>query len=104
MIISSFSVELTPCSTGPTPVFGCEAERQRLVEALIVRLSDYADEALILVNAGEVEDKAVALKQIKRAATWLALIEAKDVARSVRRRVAVADGVAPADKVSSDAV
>lgn len=86
------------------PVFGCEAERQRLVEALIVRLSDYADEALILVNAGEVEDKAVALKQIKRAATWLALIEAKDVARSVRRRVAVADGVAPAHKASSDAV
>jgi hypothetical protein len=85
------------------PVFGCEAERQRLVEALTVRLSDYADEALILVNSGEVEDKALALKQIKRAATWLTLIEAKDVARSVRRRVAVADGVAPADKASSDA-
>ena len=30
-------------------------------------------------------------------------LEAKDVARSVRRRVAVADGVAPADKASSDA-
>ena len=85
------------------PVFGCEAERQRLVEALTVRLSDYADEALTLVNAGEVEDRSRALKQIKRAATWLALIEAKDVARSVRRRVAVADGVAPADKASSDA-
>ncbi len=85
------------------PVFGCEAERQRLVEALTVRLSDYADEALTLVNAGEVEDRPRALKQIKRAATWLALIEAKDVARSVRRRVAVADGVAPADKASSDA-
>lgn len=86
------------------PVFGCEAERQRLVEALTVRLTDYADEALALVNGGEVEDPAKALKQIKRAATWLALIEAKDAARSVRRRVAVADGVAPADKVSSDAV
>lgn len=85
------------------PVFGCEAERQRLVETLTVRLTDYADEALTLVNAGEVEDKAAALKQIKRAATWLILIEAKDEARSVRRRVAVADGVAPADKASSDA-
>ena len=63
----------------------------------------YADEALTLVNAGEVEDKPRALKQIKRAATWLALIEANDVARSVRRRVAVADGVAPAEKASSDA-
>ena len=85
------------------PVFGCEAERQRLVEALTIRLSDYADEALTLVNNGDVADKPGALKQIKRAATWLALIEAKDVARSVRRRVAVADGVAPAEKASSDA-
>lgn len=85
------------------PVFGCEAERQRLVEGLTERLTDYADEALTLVNAGEVEDRSRALKQIKRAANWLALIEAHDVARSVRRRVAVADGVAPAEKASSDA-
>lgn len=85
------------------PVFGCEAERQRLVEALTVRLTDYADEALTLIRQGEVEDPAKALKQVKRAATWLASIEARDAARSVRRRVAVADGVAPADKASSDA-
>ena len=82
--------------------FGAESDRKKLVEALTGRLSDYADQALHLVNDGEVEDEAHALKLIALAAHCLALIDAKDAARTVRRRAAVA-GAIHDDKASSQA-
>ena len=83
-------------------VFGAESNRKTLVEALTTRLSDYAEEALHMVNDGEVEDEAHALKLIDLASYCLALIDAKDAARTVRRRAAVA-GADRDDKASSRA-
>lgn len=84
-------------------VFGCEAERHRLVEGLTLRLIDYADEVLERVHQGEAPDPAQALKAVKRAAEWLWIIEARDVARAVRRRVAAVGEVAPPVRASSQA-
>lgn len=84
-------------------VFGCEAERHRLVEGLTLRLIDYADEVLERVHQGEAPDPAQALKSVKRAAEWLWIIEARDVARAVRRRVATVGEVAPPVRASSQA-
>lgn len=84
-------------------VFGCEAERHRLVDGLTLRLIDYADEVLERVHQGEAPDPAQALKSVKRAAEWLWIIEARDVARAVRRRVAAVGEVAPPVRASSQA-
>jgi len=87
---------------GAASVFGAESNRKLLVESLTARLSDYADEALHMVNDGEVADEAHALKLIALASHCLALINAKDAARTVRRRAAVA-GADKDDKASSRA-
>lgn len=84
-------------------VFGCEAERHRLAEGLTIRLIDYADEVLERVHQHEAPDPARALKSVKRAAEWLWIIEARDVARAVRRRVAAVGEVAPPVRASSSA-
>jgi hypothetical protein len=53
-------------------------------------LTNYADLALEAVNGGEVIDEASGLERIEICAQFLDLIEAKDAARTVRRRGAVA--------------
>ena len=72
------------------PVFGCESRRIQVVQSLTTQLTDYADMALEAVNAGEVIDEAAGLERIDICARFLELIEAKDAARTVRRRSAVA--------------
>ena len=84
-------------------VFGCEAERHRLIDGLTIRLIDYADEVLEMVHQGQAPDPAQALKSVKRVAEWLWIIEARDVARAMRRRVAAAGEVAPPLRASSSA-
>lgn len=84
-------------------VFGCEAERHRLIDGLTIRLIDYADEVLEMVHQGQAPDPAQALKSVKRVAEWLWIIEARDVARAMRRRVAAAGEVAPPVRASSSA-
>ena len=87
---------------GAASTFGAESNRKTLVESLTARLSGYADEALHMVNDGDVEDETHALKLIALASHCLALIDAKDAARTVRRRAAVA-GANKDDKASSRA-
>lgn len=83
-------LSLVAAVRGPAGVFGCEAQRARLVTELDERLTRHADEALELINAGDVEDEARALQLVELAAECLQRIERTDAARTVRRRVAVA--------------
>ena len=78
-------------------IFGCEARRFQVVQGLTERLTTYADMALEAVNAGDVIDEVGGIERIETCAHFLELIDAKDAARTVRRRVAVAGGprVAP---------
>ncbi len=85
-------LKLVGSSRGPASTFGCEADRKTLVEALIDRLSAYADQTLRMINDGEAEDEAHALGLIELAALCLDHIDAVDPARTVRRRAAVAGG------------
>lgn len=87
---------------GPASVFGCEADRRQLVEGLTDRLSGWADQAVGMINDGEAENEAHALALVEMTARMLDLIDARDAARTVRRRAAVAGGVRK-DKVSSAA-
>ena len=75
---------------GVAGVFGAETERRALCEALTAELTDWADEALQLINAGEAVDEVRALDHLDRVADWLDALEAEEAARTVRRRVAVA--------------
>ena len=75
---------------GPAGVFGCESERKQLVEALSLRLSRYAEEAIGAVNSGEVDDPRQALALVNVAADYLSLIDEEEAARIVRRRAAAA--------------
>ncbi|HEY0103733.1 MAG TPA: hypothetical protein VGB60_09720 [Brevundimonas sp.] len=88
---------------GPASTFGCEADRKTLVETLTARLSDYADQALRMVNDGEAGDEAHAMKLIAFTAQCLDLIAAKEAARAVRRRAAVAGAPAGGGEASSRA-
>lgn len=75
---------------GPAATFGCEGDRRTSVEAAVTELSDWADEAIHAVNAGEVPDEDAALARIAHVADVLAALEATEAARTVRRRLAVA--------------
>lgn len=88
---------------GPASTFGCEADRKVLVETLTTRLTDYADEALRLINDGEAGDEDHALKLVELSAQCLDLIAAADPARTVRRRAAVASGPRSEGGASSEA-
>lgn len=85
-------LRLVGATRGAAAVFGAEAARKALVEALTDRLSDYTDQALSLINDGDVADEEHALKLVSVAARYLELIDARDAARTVRRRAAVAGG------------
>ncbi|KQS55315.1 hypothetical protein ASG17_04265 [Brevundimonas sp. Leaf363] len=75
---------------GATVMFGCEADRTRVVETLTDYLFTHADQALELINAGAAADVARALEIVEIDAEFLTLIDAEDAARTVRRRAAVA--------------
>lgn len=83
-------LKLVGAVRGPASIFGAESDRKKLVESLIGRLTDYADQALLLVNDGEAVDEVNALRLVELAARCLDLIDARDAARTVRRRAAVA--------------
>ena len=83
-------LKLVGAVRGPASIFGAESDRKKLVESLTARLTDYADQALLVVNDGEAEDELNALRLVELAARCLDLIDAKDSARTVRRRAAVA--------------
>jgi hypothetical protein len=96
-------LRLVGAARGPAAVFGVEGARAQLVETLTERLSSWADEALTTINDGEAQDEDHALALIEIAARSLDLIEAKDAARAVRRRAAVAGGPRSGAKASSQA-
>lgn len=83
-------LKLVGAVRGPASIFGAESDRKKLVESLTNRLTDYADMALLTVNDGEAPDELNALRLVELAARCLDLIDAKDAARTVRRRAAVA--------------
>ncbi|HYD28932.1 hypothetical protein [Brevundimonas sp.] len=83
-------LKLVGAVRGPASTFGAESDRKKLVESLTARLTDYADQALLLINDGEAADEVNALRLVELAARCLDLVDAKDAARTVRRRAAVA--------------
>jgi hypothetical protein len=83
-------LKLVGAVRGPASIFGAESDRKKLAESLTDRLTDYADQALLLVNDGDAADEANALRLVELAASCLDLIDAKDAARTMRRRAAVA--------------
>ncbi len=85
-------LKLVGAVRGPASTFGVEADRHKLTESLTRRLTDYADQALHAVNDGEAPDELNALRLAELAARCLDLIDARDAARTVRRRAAVAGG------------
>lgn len=89
-------LSLVAAVRSPAGVFGCEAQRAKVVAALEDRLSKHADEALELINAGDAEDETHAIALVELVAEFLDRIELVEPARTVRRRVAVAGGQAHA--------
>ena len=85
-------LRLVGATRGAAAIFGSEASRKTMVDALTDRLGDYADQILTMVNDGEAPDESHALKLVSVAARYLELIDARDAARTVRRRAAVAGG------------
>jgi len=83
-------LKLVGAVRGPASVFGAESDRKRLVDSLTDRLTDYVDKALLLINDGEAGDEVNALRLVELSARCLDLIDARDAARTVRRRAAVA--------------
>jgi hypothetical protein len=96
-------LKLVGSSRGPASTFGCEAERKALVEAMIIRMSDHADQTLRMINDGESKDEAHALGLVELAALCLDHIDADEPARTVRRRAAVAGAPPIAGEASSRA-
>ncbi len=96
-------LKLVGSSRGPASTFGCEADRKTLVESLVDRLSDHADQTLRMINDGEADDETHALGLVELAALCLDHIDADDPARTVRRRAAVAGAPAKGDEASSRA-
>ena len=96
-------LKLVGAVRGPASIFGAESDRKTLVESLTDRLTDYADQALLAVNDGEAEDEVNALRLVELAARCLDLIDARDAARTVRRRAAVAGTGKGGSKPSSRA-
>ena len=96
-------LRLVGAARGATATFGCEADRKALEEALTARLTDYADQVLVMVNDGEAPDEDHALRLVAVAARYLEEIGARAPARTVRRRAAVAGGSEPQEGPSSRA-
>jgi len=93
-------LSLVAAVRSPAGVFGCEAQRAKLVAALDERLSRHADEALELINGGEAQDESHAVALVELVAEFLDRIELVEPARTVRRRVAVAGSLGGGAEVS----
>ncbi len=93
-------LSLVAAVRSPAGVFGCEAQRAKLVAALEERLSKHADEALELINGGEAQDEGHAIALVELVAEFLDRIELVEPARTVRRRVAVAGSLVEASGAS----
>lgn len=96
-------LRLVGAARGASAVFGCESDRRALEEALQARLVDHADQVLVMINDGEVPDEDQALRLVAVAAKYLEEIGARDAARTVRRRAAVAGGSGSQEGPSSQA-
>ena len=96
-------LKLVGAVRGPASIFGAESDRKKLTESLTDRLTDYADKALLIINDGEAADEVNALRLVELAARCLDLIDARDAARTVRRRAAVAGAAKGGSKPSSRA-
>jgi hypothetical protein len=75
---------------GPASIFGCEGDRKACADGLTTELNDWADEAIHAVNGGDADDEEATLARIARVADLLAALGEGDLARTVRRRLAVA--------------
>lgn len=83
---------------GPAAVIGCEAERLGAVRRAVDRLFDKADRAVDAINNGDLEieaeggdprARAVHARAVAgRMAEMLETLEARDAARTIRRRIA----------------
>ena len=71
-------------------VFGSETLRYKVLQSLTDRLATYADQALDRINRNDVENVEHARQIVLMVADFLTTLEAKDEAKTVRRRVAVA--------------
>ena len=96
-------LKLVGSARGPASTFGCEADRKALVDSLTARLSDYADQALRMINDGEAGDEVHAMALVELVAVCLDHIDADDPARTVRRRAAVAGAPSKGTEASSRA-
>lgn len=96
-------LKVVGAARGPASVFGAESDRRNLVDSLTARLGDYVDKALSAVNDGEAGDETNALRLVELAARCLDLVDARDAARTVRRRAAVAGAPTSGAKASSRA-
>lgn len=75
---------------GPAAVFGCEGDRRARLDEAVTDLSDWADEAIGAINAGEPTIESVTLDRVAHVADLLVALEAIDAARTVKRRLSVA--------------
>ena len=71
-------------------VFGSETLRYKVLQSLTDRLATYADQALDRINRNDVGNVEQARQIVLMVADFLATLEARDEAKTVRRRVAVA--------------
>ncbi|MBX9708946.1 MAG: hypothetical protein K2X61_13555 [Caulobacteraceae bacterium] len=74
--------------------FGIEGQRSQLVQSVIDRITTFVDLTIEAVNAGDVEDAPRVLAHVETLAKFLAIIDATEPARTVRRRAAAAGSLA----------
>lgn len=86
--------------------FGHEGQRKQLVQAVSLRLSTYADEVIEAINGGGAGDVDRARALVERAAVFLVMLGETGPARTIRRRIAAADGQRDAERAlaSQDAI
>ena len=78
-------------------VFGCEGLRVQLVQSVTERITVWVDMVIEAINAGDAPDQRKSLAMVETLAKCLLLIEATDVARTIRRRAGAAGARATLD-------
>lgn len=87
------ALDLVKATRTLAPVFGCDAQRQALMNDLTGQLISYADLVLEAIHAGEASEAgegSQATARANTAAVFLERLDRVDEGRAVRRRVAVA--------------
>ena len=82
-------------------VFGCESLRHQMVQSVTERITLYVDQVIETVNAGAAPDERKSLGLVETLARCMLLIDAPDVARTIRKRAAAA-GALPAQGVTQE--